>query len=303
MNIDVYRNFVQIVEEGSISAAARKVLIAQPALSSQMKSLEQTIGAKLFIRGAQKISVTDAGMILYRRAKDMLAIEDAALKEVSDCAKGRIGTLRLGMSLVSPDPFINNLLLEFHQSYPDITYEIYEANADPLAELLQKKIIDVAIIRSKKYTYPLLKPVITLNEKITAVYHKSTNWFDSEETISIEKFNDIPISTTKGYRKIVNEVFLRAGITPNFFSVSSSRKCALMWAQNQCAAAILPALSCHKTNIDGLIWKPIGDGTLATVRCFMTLRDARLSKVSQMFLEHCRAFLRNHTNINYSITE
>ena len=147
-----------------------------------------------FIRGAQKISVTDAGMILYRRAKDMLAIEDAALKEVSDCAKGRIGTLRLGMSLVSPDPFINNLLLEFHQSYPDITYEIYEANADPLAELLQKKIIDVAIIRSKKYTYPLLKPVITLNEKITAVYHKSTNWFDSEETISIEKFNDIPIS-------------------------------------------------------------------------------------------------------------
>ena len=84
MNIDVYRNFVQIVEEGSISAAARKVLIAQPALSSQMKSLEQTIGAKLFIRGAQKISVTDAGMILYRRAKDMLAIEDAALKEVSD---------------------------------------------------------------------------------------------------------------------------------------------------------------------------------------------------------------------------
>ena len=64
MNIQYYYNFVTIVESGSLTAAAEKLHIAQPALSNQIKALEQKYGTRLFYRGARKLELTDAGAIL-----------------------------------------------------------------------------------------------------------------------------------------------------------------------------------------------------------------------------------------------
>ena len=64
MNMEFYRNFIEVVEAGTISAASRKLLIAQPALSNQIKALERQYNAKLFIRDSRRIVLTDAGEIL-----------------------------------------------------------------------------------------------------------------------------------------------------------------------------------------------------------------------------------------------
>ncbi|MBQ3159193.1 MAG: LysR family transcriptional regulator, partial [Clostridia bacterium] len=75
MNLQYYYNFVTIVEEGSLTAASRKLHIAQPALSNQIKAMEEKYGTRLFFRGARRLELTDAGMILYQKAKRMCVKE------------------------------------------------------------------------------------------------------------------------------------------------------------------------------------------------------------------------------------
>ena len=76
MTLDSYRNFVTIVDCGSIVAAANKLLIAQPSLSNQLKNIEKTYGAKLLLRGNRSLELTDAGRIFYKRAKEICMLAD-----------------------------------------------------------------------------------------------------------------------------------------------------------------------------------------------------------------------------------
>ena len=98
MNLQYYFNYVTIVEEGSLTAASRKLHIAQPALSNQIKAMEQKYGTRLFFRGARRLELTDAGMILYQQAKRMCEIEQAAKNEIASGFSGQKGMLRFGVT-------------------------------------------------------------------------------------------------------------------------------------------------------------------------------------------------------------
>ena len=78
MNIEYYRNFIAIVEAGSISAAAKRVAVAQPALSNQLKTLQKKFGTPLLNlkRGGHTVELTEAGCILYNKAKYICSTED-----------------------------------------------------------------------------------------------------------------------------------------------------------------------------------------------------------------------------------
>lgn len=89
--------FVAVAEEGSITAAARRLYISQPPLSTQMKLLEQELGCQLFERGRSAIRLTEQGAILYRHALTLLEISRAARDEVLSSTGEVRGTLRLGV--------------------------------------------------------------------------------------------------------------------------------------------------------------------------------------------------------------
>ena len=78
MDLKQLEYFVTVINEGTISSAARKLNLSQPPLSAQMKSLEQEIGSQLFFRGSRQIELTEAGRILYERSKDILVNSEGA---------------------------------------------------------------------------------------------------------------------------------------------------------------------------------------------------------------------------------
>ena len=104
MNLAYFANYVTIVEEGSLTAAARKLRIAQPALSNQIKALETTYGTRLFYRGARRLELTDAGRILYEKAKWMMAIETEARNEITSGFGGSVilETAKMGLEALDP---------------------------------------------------------------------------------------------------------------------------------------------------------------------------------------------------------
>lgn len=97
MDMEYYRNFIAIVEAGSLSAASKRVHVAQPALSNQLKLLQKKFGTQLvnIRRGVHNIELTNAGCILYNKAKYLCSLEDDTQREISDCVNGYTGTLRV----------------------------------------------------------------------------------------------------------------------------------------------------------------------------------------------------------------
>ena len=95
MDFHQLQYFVAIAESGSITAAAKKLFLSQPPLSMQMKRLEKELGCVLFLRGAREVQLTEAGKLLYTRAKSMLELRRITEEELAVCSEQTSGTIRL----------------------------------------------------------------------------------------------------------------------------------------------------------------------------------------------------------------
>lgn len=140
--------FVAVVQEGTISAAARRLNLTQPPLSAQMKLLEQEAGCPLFKRGSRKIQLTEAGRLLYNRAVTMLEFADITRQELQDYLKGTSGTLRLGVVSSVGSTYLAQAVSGFHQKHPQISFELMEANTYQLLEQLGSNLLELAIVRT-----------------------------------------------------------------------------------------------------------------------------------------------------------
>ena len=140
--------FVTVADEGSITAAAGRLHMSQPPLSTQLKLLEEELGVRLFERGSRSIRLTDAGKMLYQRARGILDMAADAEREVKDFGDGLQGSLRLGViSSAGSGRFYANIR-SFKARYPRVLFEIREGNTYALLELLRQGQIEAALLRT-----------------------------------------------------------------------------------------------------------------------------------------------------------
>lgn len=121
MNFTNINYFLAIVEEGSISAAARKLYISQQALSEQLKKMEAEVGAPLLKRGRGS-ELTVAGECLYRDGRDLLRIYSSMMEDIRDVTLSRKRKITLGIPTFWTPPCLPALLARLHEKYPE--YEI-----------------------------------------------------------------------------------------------------------------------------------------------------------------------------------
>ncbi len=140
--------FAAVVEEGSISAAARKLHMSQPPLSLRMHQLEAECGVTLFVRGARQITLTEAGNLLFRYAREILELETAAGADLESLRRGRRGNIRLGLISSCGCRELYDGIRRFHISHPDISFVIREGNTFDLQEDIRENRIELAVIRT-----------------------------------------------------------------------------------------------------------------------------------------------------------
>ena len=96
MDIRTMQYYLAVVREGTISAAAQALHVAQPSLSRQMKELEEELGVTLFARGNRKITLTEEGMVLRKRAEEMVRLMQMTEEEISQIKNHISGSVRIG---------------------------------------------------------------------------------------------------------------------------------------------------------------------------------------------------------------
>lgn len=157
MDIRVLQYFLAVAREQSISAAAEVLHMTQPPLSRQLKELEEELGKQLFIRGNRKITLTEEGMILRKRAEEIVELLEKTKAEIITPAGDISGDIYIGGGETEGMRFIAQVIQKTQQTHPQIRYHIFSGNAYDLVEQLDKGLIDFGIflepVELNKYDY------------------------------------------------------------------------------------------------------------------------------------------------------
>lgn len=302
MNIDIYRNYIQIVECGSLSAAARSLHIAQSALSTQLKQLEEEYGAVLFHRTSRQMELTDAGRILYKTAKSIATLLDASQKEINACTEGAQGIVRIGMTQAYPDAAMTELLVSFQRQNPQIRYSFFEENSNEIMEMLRTGVVEIGIVRNSGLLPPFLKEVRSIDQQLCVYCCYNNPWITPYgKAVSLSSLDKVPIAISRGFEKLLLDVFVRAGTAPVIMSVSTSRSNPMMWAKARAAIAIICTNENETTDNAEFFCRPLYSDDpiiqkqLVTKRSFIISKDRSLSAAAQRFLDFSRAALTSDT--------
>jgi len=146
MELRQLRYFVAIVDHGSLSRAALVLHVAQPALTQQLRQLEEELGVQLLHRSAQGVLSTDAGKVFYEHAQAILKQVADAQAAVVQSAERPSGSVTLGLPHSISDALALPLLTAIRQRYPEITLQLTEEITGSLAEQLRAGRINLAVL-------------------------------------------------------------------------------------------------------------------------------------------------------------
>lgn len=146
MEIRVLRYFLEIAREGSMTAAAEVLHVSQPALSRQMKELEEELGKKLFRRGSRSVALTDEGILLRRRAEDILGMVDKTTEEFRAIDDLQGGDVYLGCAESYLMANIARKIKSFRKRYPLFRYHIISGDRTVVLDRLDRGLLDFGVV-------------------------------------------------------------------------------------------------------------------------------------------------------------
>lgn len=146
MEIRVLRYFLAVVREESITKAAEALHITQPTLSRQLSQLEEEVGVRLFDRGTRRITLTNEGILLRRRAEEILQLVDTTERELVEQDEQVEGKISIGCGEIAAVRMLPELIRTFREKYTRVSFDIYTATADLVKEQMDKGLLDVGLL-------------------------------------------------------------------------------------------------------------------------------------------------------------
>ncbi len=196
MEIRVLKYFLAVAREGSITGAADFLHLTQPTLSRQLKDLEKELGQKLFIRGSHNITLTPEGMLLRKRAGEIIEMVEKTESEFSSISEIIGGDIHIGCGETEAMKDVAQIMNELTHDYPDIKFHIYSGNAEDVTEKLDKGLLDFGVliqpIDLSKYDH------ITLPQKdVWGVVMRKDSPLAQKESIVFEDLVNVPILASR----------------------------------------------------------------------------------------------------------
>ena len=146
MEFRVLKYFLMVAREENITKAAALLHLTQPTLSRQLMQLEAELGVKLFHRSKHSIILTEDGMLLKRRAQEIVSLSDKTVQELSHKEDVLSGEIAIGCGETKNMLFLSEQIKKFRQKYPLVQFSIHSAIADDIKERIEKGILDIGLL-------------------------------------------------------------------------------------------------------------------------------------------------------------
>lgn len=192
MELRVLRYFLAVAREETISGAAQAVHVTQPTLSRQMMDLEEELGKTLFLRGKRRISLTEEGMFLRKRAQEIVELVEKTQSEFSAAEKDISGEVWIGGGETDAMRLIARAARGLQAAYPHISYHLFSGNAEDVAERLDRGLVDFGVFvgSADMSKYDFIKLPVT---DIWGVLMRKDSPLAEKQTIRPEDLPGLPL--------------------------------------------------------------------------------------------------------------
>jgi len=251
------RAFVVLAEQLHFGRAADRLHVTQPALSKQIRRLEDVVGGPLLTRGYRDVRLTPAGEVLLPRARLLLQESAAALEVARRAARGQLGVLRIGFGIASIQQLLPDVLLRLRSSAPGVEVRLRAMSTPGQLAAIRRGDIDVGFVRLP-VDDPLVATRPVLHERLTAVLGPSTRWraADGLASLAREPFVTIARSTSASFYDHVVAVCRAAGFTPTIVQETNELLTMMTLVAAGMGVALAPSTAAPRRP-PGVRFKPI----------------------------------------------
>lgn len=289
MELRVLQYFLAAAREENITKAAALLHITQPTLSRQLMQMEEELGVKLFRRGKHSILLTEEGMLLRRRAQEIVDLAEKTAKELKHGEEMVSGEISIGCGETQNMRPLSEMIAFFQQKYPDVSFNIYTAIADDVKERLENGLLDMGLllepVEVSRYHYVRMP----LREKWQVLMRR--DWRLAEkQTITPEDLAGVPLIIAK--RQSVRNKF------ENWFGYGREKlhivsTCNLshhnqsIMVESGIGAALVMEFVCNQ---DTLCLRPL-EPVLESGCVLVWKKNLTLSPTIQRFIEYVKEYL------------
>lgn len=146
MELRVLNYFLAVAREENFTRAAKMLHVTQPTLSRQIAQLEEELGVELFTRSNHNIILTEDGMILKRRAQEMLALAEKTRQDLMRRDEELAGKIGIGSGEFKSTGILSQIIAAFSEKHPLVQYEIYSGNADNVHDYIERGFLDMGLM-------------------------------------------------------------------------------------------------------------------------------------------------------------
>ena len=288
MEIRVLKYFLAVVREESITKAAEVLHITQPTLSRQLTQLEEEIGVKLFDRGTRKIILTDAGMLLRRRAEEIIALTDKTVQELLTQEEQVEGVISIGGGELGAMEQIAELCGTFREKYPRVRFDFYTATADVVKEQIERGNIDIGVllepVSMEKFEY-----IRFAGKERWVVLMRKDDPLAQNETICAEQLESLPLVLPRRLN-VQGELANWFGEHLNIAYTGNLTTNVALLVQKGCGYAIVVEGSLPFGERTEVVSRPLSPPLTASV-VFAWKREQPMSTAARKFIEHSKYLL------------
>lgn len=243
MELKHLKSFLSVAEQLSFGRAARQLHLSQPALSGQIRRLEEDLGVRLFLRNRRTVELTEAGKVFLAEARSILEHADEAVNRARKAARGESGRLRIGFVSSAALEIVPAIAVTFRNCYPDVALDLQNVRTISQVEGLIDKSIDIGFLRL---------PLVHDRLKITVIHREpfvvtlppehrlAKETFIEMAALRAEKFVAYGRRWAPGFFDAVIQMCTTAGFSPEIVQETGEMYTAIALVAAGAGIAILP---------------------------------------------------------------
>ena len=286
LNLRDIRAFVTVAQAGNFTKAASRLHLSQPALTVQIRRLEETVGARLFDRNSRSVALTQTGRELLPMLQRSLNDMEQALRDARALGDGSSGTVRLACLPTFAASTLPELIQAFRKRVPQSRFQIRDVVASMVNTLVRNEEVDIGVTGGN--TVDATLDVLHTGEDRLVVVCPKGHALARKRTIRVADLEDTPLVLTApgtSVRAVVDAALAAARFSPDIACEPTYMMTAVAMVRGGLGVSVLPASAREVRAEPGMVTRPIDDPAFVRPIALVKKRGRTLPRVTEDFVE------------------